>query len=130
SLARSARSLVHRRRWRSGAGGTETTSRRRSCPRPPAPPKINRRGRSPGRGPEAGGVCGMVDITKQAAAISANRPCRGIDTDSAHEREIDHQPIVAGAEAATVMPTTANCDGQALLAREGDGGDHVRDICA
>ena len=45
------------------------------------------------------------------------------------ERSID-QAVVAGAQAGAVVPTAAHGEGEAVCAREGDGGDDVGHVDA
>ncbi len=52
-------------------------------------------------------MSGVVEIAEQAAAIGPHRLLRRVDTNAAHARKVDHQPIVAGAEAAAVVPAAA-----------------------
>ena len=73
---------------------------------------------------------GMVDIARDAARRDADRPGLGIDTDAAHLRKIDHQPVVDAAEARPVVSATAYCDRQLVVASEVDGGDDISRVDA
>ena len=52
----------------------------------------------------------------------------GIDSDSAHARQVDDEAVVDAAQAAAIVAAAADGDVEALLASEPHRGDHVRDI--
>ena len=81
-------------------------------------------------GRQAEGVGGVVDVAPGAAALDAHGAVRRIDADALHRDEVDHQAVVADAEAGAVVPAAADGDEEAVLAGEVDGGDHVGDVRA
>ncbi len=82
-----------------------------------------------GRG-EAEGVGGVVDVAPGAAAADARGPGGRIDPDALHRREVDDEPVVAGAEAGAVVAAAADGEEQAVFAGEVDGGDDVGGVGA
>ena len=72
----------------------------------------------------------VIDIAPGAAALDAHRAVRRVDADALHAREVDHQAVVAGAEAGAVVAAAAHGEGQAVLAGEVDGADHIGHIDA
>ena len=73
-------------------------------------------------------VCRVIDIALGAARLDAHRARGRIDAHALHCREVDHQAVVAAAEAGAVMAAAADREQEAVLAREGHGGDHVGDV--
>ena len=82
-----------------------------------------------GRG-QAEGVGGMVEIAQHGAGLDAGGARHRIDADAVHRREVDHQPVVDGAQAGAVVAAAADGDGDAVLAGEVDGGDDVGHVGA
>src|SRR6202042_2823454 len=83
-------------------------------------PADARRRDDPGRGDAA--VLGRreVDLAPGRAAPDAPRVRIRVDPDGGHPAEIDHDPVVDGAQATTVVPSPPDRDWQAVLAPEGD----------
>ena len=67
-------------------------------------------------------------VAQRGAALDAGGARRRIDADTVHLRQIEDQPIVAGAQAGAVVPAAADGEEQALLAGEVHRRDHVGDI--
>ena len=66
-----------------------------------------------GRRRQAEGVRGVVHVAPGAAAVHAHGARRRIDADAFHARQVDHQAVVAGAQAAAVVPAAADGESQA-----------------
>ena len=69
-----------------------------------------------GRDGQAEGVRRVIDVAPQRAAAGEHRLLLRIDAHVSHRRQIDHQPVVADAEAAGVVAAAADRDEQ-LVAR-------------
>ncbi len=78
----------------------------------------------------AEGMGGAVHVRPGRAARDAHRATLRVDADAAHQGEIDDETIVADAEARAVVPAATDGNEQPVIAREVDGGDHVRGIGA
>ena len=68
-----------------------------------------------------------VELAPGDAALRPYRAAFGIDVNSLHRREVDHQSAINGSAPCHVMTATTNCDFEAQLARVVDGIDHVGD---
>jgi hypothetical protein len=66
-----------------------------------------------------------VQLPQERPAVHLRRPALGIDTDAPHQGEIDHDPVVAGREAADAMASRADRDRDVLVTSEADRSDHV-----
>ena len=64
---------------------------------------------------EAVGVSGMVDVAGGAAGGDAHGAVLEVDTDAAHPRQVDHQPVVHAAQTGSVVAAAADRDFQARL---------------
>ena len=65
-------------------------------------------GDDPARRRQAELVRGPVDLAPGAAAADAHRARRRVDLDVAQRREVDHDAVVADAEAAAVVAAAAH----------------------
>ena len=74
----------------------------------------------PARGREAVLVGGGVDLAPGAAAADADGAGLRVDLDRLHRREVDHDPVVDGAEAAAVVAAAADRQRQVVLGGEAD----------
>jgi hypothetical protein len=94
-----------------------------SAERQPAHPgrRDDPRGR---RKPER--VGGAVEIGQQRSTLDRRRPSAGIDADLPHPAQIDHEPLVHGAEPRAVVASAADRDVEAALASELERGGDVR----
>jgi hypothetical protein len=65
-------------------------------------------------------VCrrGPIEISPRRAAAGASNLAGGIDDDIAHPSEIDHEPIVAHAEAGRIVTAATHGERQIVLACE------------
>ena len=55
-------------------------------------------------------VGGVIDVARRAASIDPNRSARRIDAHALHHRQVDHQTVVAAAEARAVVAAAADRD--------------------
>src|SRR4051812_29315362 len=88
------------------------------------------RGDDAAGGGHAEGVRGVVDVPPGRAPLDPHRARGRIDAHALHWREVDHQPVVADTETGAVVPAATDGNEEVALAREGDGGNHVRDARA
>src|SRR4051794_36960508 len=72
----------------------------------------------------------MVDVAPPASAAHTNRPRGRIDMHVVDGRKVDNQSIVADAESAGVMASTADRDPHLIIAAETHRGHDVRHIGA
>ena len=72
----------------------------------------------------------MIDVAGCAATFDANGLRRRVHAHALHHRQIDHQPVVAAAEARAVVTAATNREQQALVASEVDGRDDVGHVDA
>ncbi len=72
----------------------------------------------------------MVQVAQLRAPFDAGGAGYRVDADAVHRREIDHQPVVDGAESGAVVPAAADGDEQVVVAGEVDRGDDVGDVGA
>ena len=77
-------------------------------------------------GRQAEGVGGVVDVAPGAPPSTRTVRAVGSTRTPFIGAEVDHQPVVADAEAGAVVPAAADGDEEALVAGEVDGGDDVR----
>ena len=75
-------------------------------------------------------VGGVVDVARRAAGIDPHGAARRIDAHALHQREVDHQAVVAAAEARAIVAAAPDGDEQALVAAEVHRGDDVGDVHA
>jgi hypothetical protein len=66
-----------------------------------------------------------VELTQQRAAARPHRACSRVDLDRVHEREVDHQPVVAHGVPGDGVSAAAHRDGQIPFPRETDGLDDI-----
>ena len=76
-------------------------------------------------GSEAVGLRLVIDVAPQGAALNESRALDGIDRDSAHRRQVDHDPAVAHCGAGDVVTAAANGDLEVVVAGEPHGCGHV-----
>lgn len=67
----------------------------------------------------------VVEIPVEDAGLQANRSRRGIDTDSLHAREIQHQAVVPQGRTCDVVPAGTHGQRDIPLAGEAQRGEHV-----
>src|SRR5438045_8589790 len=72
----------------------------------------------------------MIDGPPDAAALNLSRLGGRGDLHPAHERQVDHQPVVADAEPGRVVASAAHGDRQPAVPTECDGGDDVGYVTA
>ena len=75
-------------------------------------------------------VRGVIHVARRAAGIHPDRAARRIHAHALHLREVDHQAVVAAAEAGAVVAAAPDRDEKALVAAEGHRGDDVGDVHA
>ena len=73
---------------------------------------------------------GMIDIARRASSIDTHGAVRRIDAHAPHHGEVDHQPVVATAQAWAIVAAATDGDQQALAAAEAHRGDDVGDVHA
>ena len=61
-------------------------------------------------------MSGVIDVTRGAAGLDANRLVGGIDPHPLHRRQVDHQSVVDAAEPGSTVAAAADGNEQALLA--------------
>ena len=61
---------------------------------------------------EAEGLRRLVEIEPCRAAVGAGDPRLAIHFDPAHQREVDHQPVITDAVAGGIVPPSAHGQGQ------------------
>jgi hypothetical protein len=66
-----------------------------------------------------------VDVAPQGTALDPGCAGDWIDGDGAHQREVDHDPVVAHRGAADVVASPADGDLEVVAAGEADRGGHV-----
>ena len=71
-----------------------------------------------------------VDLAPGRAAPDTDRVGTRVDRDVGHPAEIDHDPVVDGAQAPAVVPSPADCHRQAVGAPEGDATSDVLGVRA
>ena len=71
-----------------------------------------------------------VDMVVEATSLDADRPRERVDPRAGHEREVDHQAVIAEGVAGDGVPAAAHRGEQIVLARKPDGGSHVCDTPA
>ncbi len=76
------------------------------------------------------GMRGMVHVAPGAATFHTSGTCSRIDANPLHVREVDHQAVVAGAQAGAIVPATTDSQCQLVVARKIDRSDHIGDIHA
>ena len=59
-------------------------------------------------------VGGVIDVARRAAGIDPNGAARRIDAHALHQRQVDHQTVVAAAKAGAVVAAAPDGDEQAL----------------
>ena len=79
---------------------------------------------------EAERVGGMVYVGRRATRVHPHRLRLRIHAHALHQRQVDHQAVVAAGEPRAVVSAAANRDQQALVAALVDRGDHVRRVDA
>ena len=77
------------------------------------------------RGGQTVGLCLVVDVAPQCAALDVGRALGGIDRDGAHRREVDHDPVVADRGAGHVVAPASYGDLEAMVAGEAHRSGHV-----
>ena len=75
-------------------------------------------------------VGGVIDVAGRAAGLDPHGSACRIDAHALHHRQVDHQAVVATAEARAVVAAAADGDKQALVAAEVHRGDDVGDVDA
>jgi hypothetical protein len=83
---------------------------------------------NPARGRQAKRIPGVIDISPGCATTDASGPPNGIDPHVPHQREVEHDPTVVGAEAGNVVPAPADREIEALVPCEPNDGDNVSDV--
>ena len=74
---------------------------------------------------------GVVQVAQQRAALDPGGARDGIDADAVHRREIDHQPVVDGAQARRRCGRRRGWPARSVVvAGEVDRGDDVGDVVA
>jgi hypothetical protein len=75
-------------------------------------------------------VGGMIDVAGRAASINPNGSACRFYAHAFHNREVDHQSVVATAKARATVAASTDGDKQALVAAEVHRGDDVGDVHA
>ena len=68
---------------------------------------------------------GPVELPPDHAALGANGTPDGIDVDSLHRGQVDHQPAVGDGAPCDVVTAASDGDLQVVVAPEVDGVDHI-----
>ena len=88
-------------------------------------------GDDPARRGQPMGLGGPVELAQGGAAADPCGACLRVDLHAVHRREVDHQPVLAGAQPGAVVATAAHRQRQVALARERDRpGDVARTAAA
>ena len=74
---------------------------------------------------EAEGLRLAVDVGPRTATLRPDGAPLRIDPDAAHEREVDHDAVVADCRPGDVVPAAAHRQGQVVLPGEVHGGDDI-----
>ena len=77
------------------------------------------------RGGQAVGLCLVVDVSPQGAALHERRALDGVNRDGAHRGEVDHDSVVAHCGAGNVVTPASYGDLEVALAGETHRGGHV-----
>ena len=80
----------------------------------------------PHRDGEAVLVRSLEEVLEQRPAADASHLRRGVDLDRVHLRQVDHEPVVDGAEAAAVVPSAPHRDPKAVLDAVAQRCSHIR----
>src|SRR5439155_2475935 len=91
------------------------------------PADTGRRDDAKGHG-ESERVGGMIDIARRAARTNANGSVSRIYAHALHQRQINHQSVVAAAQAWAIVAASANGDKQPGLPTKIHGGYHIGDV--
>ena len=98
----------------------------------PAEPTTDSEARYPGAGDLTAGRgetecrCGAVEFAPDNPALRSYGALFGVDVDSLHRREVDHEPALGDRPAGDVVTATADRDLHSLFPPDVDG---VDDIC-
>src|SRR5207248_7901083 len=71
---------------------------------------------------------GMIDIARRAARTNANGSVSRIYAHALHQRQINHQSVVAAAQAWAIVAASANGDKQPVLPTKIHRGYHIGDV--
>src|SRR3990172_10960758 len=72
----------------------------------------------------------VVEVAPGAAALGQDGPLLRVHPDPLHGREVDDETIIDCAESGHVVATTADGEGQTVVAGKVDGNDDVRHVPA
>src|SRR3990172_251431 len=76
------------------------------------------------------GMGSVVEVPPGAATLGQDGPLLRVHPDPSHGREVDDETIIDGAESGHVVASTADGEGQAVIAGKVDGSDDVRHVPA
>jgi hypothetical protein len=99
-------------------------------------PTTERESADPGRADDAARrghaerMRGVIHVAPGAATVDPYGTRCGIDPNALQPRQVEHQPFVADAQAATVVPAATHRQQQRLLTGEVDAVHHVGDVAA
>ena len=79
---------------------------------------------------ETEGMRCVIDIAGRAAGLDTNGPSRRIHAHALHHRKIDHESVVATAEARAVVTAATNRQQHAIVASEVHGRDDISHVDA
>ncbi len=79
----------------------------------------------PARGGEAESLRLVIEVLPQDSGLSPGRLGRGIDVDALHQRQVDHEPVVAHGGSRDIVATATHRDQQALGRGEAHRLQHV-----
>ncbi len=79
-------------------------------------PADSRRGDEAARGRQPEWMCRVVYLAPQGATGDPRRPVNRVHADAFHVGEVDHEPVVDGAQPGAVVPAAAHRERQLLLA--------------
>ena len=71
-------------------------------------------------------VCRLQHVLEKGPAADARHLRARVDLDRVHFGQVDHEPVVDRAEAATVVAAAPHCDPQPVLDAVAHGRDHIR----
>jgi hypothetical protein len=72
----------------------------------------------------------LIHIAHQSTSLGTGHPFLGVDLDSLHFRQVDHQAAVACSESGGAMASAAHCQGQTLALAKIKSPRDVRRACA
>ena len=117
-------------------GADEVVARKPEATAQVADPAAERQAADAGLGNDARGggetvlLAGGVELAELRTSLDARRFRLRIDAGRVHQRQVDHQSVVADRLAGDAVPATADRHRQALGAGEIDAGDHVVGVFA